>query len=112
MLWSISTLPSLDIKERRMKMKVASIPRRKEGETLEKQLDKCCDQMVILHHRAIEMKMRYKKAKRLGQTSSANSFRLQMEVFMNMYNLYHKSASRRAQHLEELAIITHCRPMN
>ena len=95
-----------------MKIKVASIPRREEGAALEKQLDKCCDQMVILHRRANEMKMRYKKAKRLGQTSSATSFRLQMEVFMNMYNLYYKSASRRALLLEELAIITHCRSMN
>ena len=95
-----------------MKMKVASIPRRTEGAALEKQLDKCCDQMVILHHRAIETKMRYKKAKRLGQTSSATSFRLQMKVFMNMYTLYHKSASRRALRLENLAIITHCRSMN
>ena len=93
-------------------MKVASISRRKERAALEKQLDKCCDQMVILHHRASEMKMRYKKAKRLGQTSSATSFRLRMEVFMNMYNLYHKSASRRALRLEELAIITQCRSMN
>ena len=95
-----------------MKIKVALISRRKEGAALEKQLDKCCDQMVLLHHRAVEMKMRYKKAKRLGQRTSAISFRLQMEVFMNMYNLYHKSASRRALRLEELAIITHCRSMN
>ena len=40
-----------------MKIKMASSSRRKEGAALEKRLDKCCDQMVILHHRAIEMKM-------------------------------------------------------
>ena len=95
-----------------MKIKMAPISRRKEEAALEKQLDKCCDQMVILHHRAIEMKMRYKKAKRLGQTSSATSFRLQMAVFMNMYNLYHKSATCRALHVEEQEIITHCRSIN
>ena len=40
-----------------MQIKVASSSRRKVGAALEKRLDKCCDQTVILHHRAIEMKM-------------------------------------------------------
>ena len=88
-----------------MKVKNNSVSRRNIDSSLEKQLSRCCDQMMMLHSRALQMKSRYKKARRLGQTSSATSFKLQMEVFMRMYNLYHRSASRRAMLMEQLAFV-------
>ena len=88
-----------------MKVKNNSVSRRNTDSSLEKQLDRCCDQMMMLHCRALQMRSRYKKARKLGQTSSATSFKLQMEVFMRMYNLYHRSASRRAMLMEQLAFV-------
>ncbi len=86
-----------------MKVKCNKATAQKELDNLERQLDTCCDQMELLHDQATQMKSRYLRARKMGRRSSAASLKVQMEVFMNMYNLYHQSASRRAQRLQQLS---------
>ncbi len=69
---------------------------------LERQLERCCDQMTLLHQRVGDARVRQQRAVKRGQRGVASSYKQQLQVLQSMYGLYYQTASVKAAEMERL----------
>ena len=76
----------------------------KSFQQVEKQLDRLCDQMQLLHNKISDLQVRQKRAAKRQQKEVCSLLHIQLGVLKGAYNIYHRTADRKCRELEDMEV--------
>lgn len=69
---------------------------------IEKQLDRTCDQLKVLHHRIEKLRVRQQRYTKHGSCAFVHCLQLELQVVERVYAMYYKYGEMKAVQLMEL----------